>query len=87
MVREVGLEPTTPRFQTSYSSQLSYSLMNMAVEVGLEPTAATLTALCSTIELLYNMEPRVGLEPTTFCLQNRCSSRLSYQGNGGKYWI
>ncbi len=52
----------------------------MAVEVGLEPTAATLTALCSTIELLYNMEPRVGLEPTTVALQKRCSSQLSYQG-------
>lgn len=74
MVREVGLEPTTPKFQTSYSSQLSYSLICMAVEVGLEPTAATLTALCSTIELLYNMEPRLGIEPRTFCLQNRCST-------------
>lgn len=73
MVRKVGLESTTPPFQTEYSSQLNYFLM-MAVEVGLEPTAATLTALCSTIELLYNMEPRVGLEPTTFALQKRCST-------------
>lgn len=48
MVRKIGVEPTTPRIQGEYATIASLPEI-MAVEVGIEPTIATLTALCFTI--------------------------------------
>ena len=83
MVRKIGVEPTTPRIQGEYATIASLPEIMAGIE-GLEPSTSSLTARHTTIVLYANMEPRLGIEPRTSCLQNRCSSQLSYQGNGGR---
>ena len=48
-------------------------MVEVAPQVGLEPTARELTARCSAIELLWNMVRPEGFEPSTSGIEARCS--------------
>ena len=48
-------------------------MVEVAPQVGLEPTARELTVRCSTIELLWNMVRPEGFEPSTSGIEARCS--------------